>query len=208
MALVVSGDRGGWCRLFERFAGAAEDADLGVAEVAGLGDGQCAVPFGDDGFAEFFVVECAGGPHGVLEDGLAEARAFGEFDVASDGWVVDAGAGPGGFGVALGFEEGFEVGDDFLGVRGLGVVHAEDDAGDAECGIDLVADEADGFEEFAHALQCEEVGLHGDDDFLCGGEGVECEEAEGRGAVEEDELVVGAGAFDGLGEPLVATGLA
>ncbi len=191
----------------ERFPGAAEDPDLGLAEITRPGDGQGAVPLGDDGVAKLLVVECAGGPEGVLEDRLPEAGALGQFDVAPDRRVIHASARPSCAGVTLGFEEVFEVGDDFLGVRGLGVVHAEDNTGDAEAGVDLFADEAHGFEQFAHTLEGEEVGLHGDDDFLGGGQCVEGEQAEGRGAVEEDELVVGAGALDGFGEALVASGL-
>jgi len=156
------------------------------------------VPLADDLAGEFEIVQGAGAPGVVVEDRLAEAGALGELDVAADGGAVDAGVAPGrGFlagldgGLTGGLEKGVQIGDDFAGVRRVGVVHAEDDAGDGEARIGGAADEGDGFEELAHALEGEEVGLHGDEDFAGGAEAVEGEEAERGGAVKEDDVETG-----------------
>ncbi len=57
--------------------------------------GLVGIPFGEEIFCEFAVVFGAGAGGVVIEDGLAEAGAFCEFDVAADGWVEDAAMTPG-----------------------------------------------------------------------------------------------------------------
>jgi len=102
--------------VLDGFLGTLEDADLCVTQFARPSHGQRPIPLGGDRLAELLVVEGARRPHGVLEDRLPEAGAFGELDVAPDGWAIDPGAGPCGAVVALGLEELLKVGDDFFGV--------------------------------------------------------------------------------------------
>ena len=136
------------------------------------------------------VVGGAGGGGGVLEDGVAEGGGFGEFDVSADFGAEDDGVGDG-VGGALGLgEEVFDFFGNFAGEFGGGFVLAEEDAGDVELGVEGLADHGDGVEEFFHALQGEELGLEGDDDFGGVGQGVEGEQTEGGGAVDEDEVGV------------------
>lgn len=162
------------------------------------------VPLGDDRVGELLVVLRARAGGGVLEDGLAEGRALGEFDVAADRRLVDACAPPRlvCFGGLL--EESRDVGDDLAGVLGCFFVGAEDDARDAESFVDSRGDHGDGLEEFAEALEGEEVCLHGDDDFAGGGECVEGEQAEGGRAIDEDEFVALLDGIERGAEPFVS----
>ena len=159
--------------------------------LADEGVGSTLVVVGVEEFlGEDAVVGGAGGGGGVLEDGVAEGGGFGELDVSADAGAEDDGVGDG-VGGALGLgEEVFDFVDDFGGEFGGGFVLAEEDAGDVEGGVEGLADHGDGVEEFFHALECEELGLEWDDDFGGVDEGVEGEEAEAWGAVDEDEVGV------------------
>ena len=113
----------------------------------------------------------------VGEDGEAEAGALGEFDVAANLGVEDAAVGPGEIFAFGGVDEAGEFVHDFAAELGLGIVHGEDDPADVKAGIHALVHELDGFEKLGDALEGEEVGLHGDDDFIGRGEGVDREEA-------------------------------
>ncbi len=69
-----------------------------------------------------------------------------------------------------------------------------------EGGVEGLGDAVEGGHELGDAFEGEVFGLHGDEEAVGGDEGVEGEEIEGRGAVEEDEGVVGADGSEGLAE--------
>src|SRR5216683_3171902 len=144
-------------------------------------EGELAVGFGSAGL-------------GVVEGyGLAVAGGFGEADVAGD-------AG----GEELVVEEGFEVLGDLLGEVGAVVVHGEEDSLEGEGGVERLGDAVEGGHELGDAFEGEVLGLHGDEEAVGGDEGVEGEEVEGWGAVEEDEGVVGADGGEGVAEAILA----
>jgi hypothetical protein len=144
-------------------------------------EGQLAVGFGSAGF-------------GVVEGyRLAVAGGFGKADVAGN-------VG----GEELVVEEGFEVFGDLKGEVGAVVVHGEEDALEGEAGVEGLGDAVEGGHELGDAFEGEILGLHGDKESVGGYEGVEGEEVEGRGAVEEDEGVIGADRFESVAEAVFA----
>ncbi len=54
-------------------------------------------------------------------------------------------------------------------------------------------------------MQAEVAGLDGDDDFIAGAEGVEGDEADAGGAVDEAPLVIRADGFDGFAKAVFAS---
>ena len=62
----------------------------------------------------------------------------------------------------------------------------------------------DGFQQLADALQRQEVRLHGDDDLVGDGEGVEGQQAQARRAVEQHVVEVEVGGLEALLEELLA----
>jgi hypothetical protein len=87
------------------------------------------------------------------------------------------------------------------------VVKGEHDAGDAELGVELAAEQADGVGEQAETLQGVELALDGDDQRPGRHHRVDGEEPEARRAVEEHvvERVVGE-RLERIGESLLAAG--
>ena len=84
-------------------------------------------------------------------------------------------------------------------------MHAQHHARDGEAGVDTLADHADGLEQLGHALQGQEVRLHGHDDLVGHGQGVDREQAEAGRAVQQHVVelvaqVAGLVAQDGLGQ--------
>ena len=140
-------------------------------------EGQLAVGFG------------AAGPGVVERDGLAVAGGFGEADVARDGGLEELVA-----------EERLEIFGDLLGEVGAVVEHGEDDAFEGEAGVEGLGDAVEGAHQLGDAFEGEVLGLHGDEEAVGGDEGVEGEEIERRGAIEDDEGVVGADGLDGVAE--------
>jgi hypothetical protein len=148
-------------------------------------EGEVAVGFGSAGA-------------GVVEGyGLAVAGSFGEADVAGDAGFEE-----------LFSEEAFEVFSDLLGEVGAVVVHGEEDAFEGEGGVEDLGDAVEGGHELGDAFEGEVLGLHGDEETVGGDEGVEGEEVEGGGAVEEDEGVVVADGGEGVAEAILAAVLA
>jgi hypothetical protein len=140
-------------------------------------EGQFAVGFGSAGL-------------GVVEGHrFAVTRGFGEADVAGDGGLEE-----------FVVEEGLEVVGDLLGEVGAVVEHGEEDAFEGERGVEGLGDAVEGGHELGDAFEGKVLGLHGDEKTVGGDEGVEGEEIEGWGAVEEDEGVIGPEGGEGLAE--------
>ena len=72
--------------------------------------------------------------------------ALGEFHIATDSSVEDAGIGPGHVGTARLIEEVAQVVDDFMGKLGLRIVQADNDAGDLQTRVDAPANESRGLQ--------------------------------------------------------------
>ena len=105
------------------------------------------------------------------------AGSFGKADVARDDGAEEA--------VFEVLAEGFS---DLLGEVGAVIVHGEQYAFDGELGVEGSADPFEVGDEFGDAFEGEVFGLHGDDEAVRGGEGVEREQIERGGAVEDDEV--------------------
>ena len=129
----------------------------------------------------------------VGKDGFAETGGFGEADAAGDGGLED-----------LILEEFAEIGGDLAGEVGAVVVHGEENAFNFEGMLEGFADSLDGIDEFGDAFEGEEFALNGDDDGIGGEEGVEGEEVECGGAIDEDELVIVAEFGDAVAEAVFA----
>jgi hypothetical protein len=169
--------------------------------VFGFGVGIVFGGFGVGGFAalEEFAGELAvGGGAGAVgvvgDDGQAVGGGFGEAHGAGDERFVDF----------VG-EVGPDFADDLVGEVGAHVEHGHDDALDGQArGGAGVVELADGVEDGADAFEGVVLALHGDEDAVGGAEGVHGEDAEGGGAVDEDEVVAvfGGEGFDGHGQAL------
>ena len=129
--------------------------------------------------------------HGVVfVDCLAKAGGLSQFDVASDGGFEDAGLGEQ---EVLGpdtIDIFVDVGQDFAGQGGAAVEHAEEEAAYAEPLIEALSDHFACFEELAHALEGEEMGLKRDQDVIGGNQGVERKQTERGWAIDEDVVVI------------------
>ena len=82
-----------------------------------------------------------------------------------------------------------DLGRDLGGEVGAGVVHRQDDPLDREIRVQVVADEIDGRDELAQALEGVVLALDRDEDGVGGGERVHGQEPERGRAVEEDVVV-------------------
>ena len=74
----------------------------------------------------------------------------------------------------------------------------------ASDGVEGEGDAVEGGHELGDAFEGEVLGLHGDEEAVGGDQGVEGEEVEGRGAIEQDEGVIGAEGVDGFAEAVFA----
>ena len=117
----------------------------------------------------------------IERNGLAVAGGFGEPDIARNRGLEDAVV-----------EEADEVFADLLGEVGAVVEHGEQHAFEGEAGIEAGGYAVEGGHELGDSLEGEVFGLHGDEEGVGGYEGVEGEEVEGGGAIEEDEGIFGA----------------
>lgn len=82
-----------------------------------------------------------------------------------------------------------DIGEHLLAEPGARVVHGHEDADDFEIGIEaLVLDFLDESQDFRNAFEGVELALDGDDQAVGGGQGAGHEDAEGRGAVDHDEI--------------------
>lgn len=117
---------------------------------------------------------------GVVEDGWhAVAWCFAEFDVALDDGFEDEFA-----------EVAFYFFVDLVGQSESAVVHGEQEAFYFEAWVHACFDDFDGVEQFADAFEGEVFALHGDDDAIGCGEGIDGDEAKAGAAVDEDIVVI------------------
>ena len=114
---------------------------------------------------------------------------FGEADTAGDYGFEDLGA-----------EELAKVGRDLSGQVGAFVVHGEENALNGERVVEGIANAVYGVHESGNAFKGEELALNGDEDGIGCDEGVQGQEIEGGGAVDQNELVLVANGFDLSGE--------
>ena len=149
----------------------------------------------EDLFREFDIAFGPAGAGVVGEDGFAETGGFGQADAARDDGLED-----------LVLEEVAQVGGHLAGQVGPVVEHGEQDALDFERVVEGFADAVDGVHEFGDAFQGEEFALDGDEDGIGGDQGVEGEEVEGRGAIDQDEVVVVADFGEAFAEAELAVG--
>jgi hypothetical protein len=150
---------------------------------------------GENLLGEFDIAFGALGSHVVHEDRLSITGGFGEADAAGDDGLED-----------LILEEFFQVVGHLAGEVGAVVVHGEEDAFDLEGVFEGLADAFDGIDELGDAFEGEELALDGDEDGIGGDEGIEGEEVEGRGAVDEDVVEIVADGFKAFAEAPLAAG--
>src|SRR5579872_4988238 len=132
----------------------------------------------------------AAGADVVEQNGLTEARGFGKADVAGNGGLKDLRA-----------EVLAQILGDLAAEVGALVELIEEDALDTKLGIPASLDGLNGFEELGDTLEGEVLALHGDDDGVGRDEGIEVEEIESRGAIEDDEIELGAEWGERLAQP-------
>src|ERR1017187_5329809 len=135
------------------------------------------------------------GPGVVGQDGFAETGRFGQADAARDDGPED-----------LVLEELAQVGGYLAGEVGPVVIHGQEDAFDGEGVLETFANPVDGVHEFRDAFQGKELALDGDDDGIGGDEGIEGEQVEGRGAIDQNEAVSVADVGQALAEAVLAVG--
>ena len=122
---------------------------------------------------------------GIVEDGgHAVAGCLAELDVALDDGLEDELA-----------EVAAHLFVDLVGEAQAAVVHGEQESLYLELRVHARLHDLDCVEQLADALEGEVLALHGDDDAVGCGQGVDRDEAEAGAAVDEDVVVVG---HDGL----------
>ena len=76
------------------------------------------------------------------------------------------------------------------GIVGATIYHGEQNAVNVQPGIDLPSHPADGAQQQVQALGGQVVGLGGNDDPICGNQGIDGHKPQGRHAVNDDVVVV------------------
>src|ERR1035437_10220986 len=145
----------------------------------------------EDLFGEFDIAFRPLGSGVIGQDGFAEAGCFGQTNAAGDDGPED-----------FILKEVAEVGGHLTGEVGPVVVHGEEDTFDGELVLEGFANAVDGVHEFGDAFQGKEFALDGYEYGIGGDQRIEGEEIEGRGAIDQNELV---GVAD-LGEAVLAVG--
>ncbi len=135
----------------------------------------------DDLAGKAHVILRPGGDDVVENDRLAVPRRLGEAHIPGDGGLVDliAEVGP------------YLVGDLARQIQAA-VVHGQQYTGDLQLFVQMPLDEPDRVEQLAQTLQGVVFALNGDEDGVGRRQGIECQQAQRRRAVEDDILVVSA----------------
>ena len=139
------------------------------------------------------ILEALGGGV-VFGDGLAEGGGFLEFGVEVDRGIHEQVA-----------ELFAEFGQNLAGEFGADVIEGGEDP-DAEFLVTLFAELLEEFELLGKAVEREVAGLDGDDDVRRGTHGVEGEQADVGGAIDDAEIVIGGDAGEGIGEAVLPAG--
>src|ERR1041384_434458 len=134
---------------------------------------------------ERHVIARAGGDRLVQEHRLAVARRFAEPDVARDEGLEELLA-----------EVLPDLVDDLVRKPEAAVEHRHEHALDLESGVELLLHHRDRVQESSQSLEREVLALDGNEDRVGGYQRVEREEAERRGAVDENEFVFAAELVD------------
>ena len=141
------------------------------------------------------VLEAFGGGI-VFGDGLAERGGFLELGVEVDGGIHEKGA-----------ELLAEFSQDFTGELRADVIERGEDA-NVEVLMALLFELFEQFKLFGQAMEGEITGFNRDDHVGGGAHGVEGEQADVGGAVDDAEVVVPGDACQGVGEAVLAAGYA
>jgi hypothetical protein len=149
----------------------------------------------EDFFGELDIAFCAARARVIGQDRLSEAGGFGQADAAGD----DTGKN-------LVCEELFEVGCDLAGEVGAVIEHGQENAFDVEGMAKGIANAVDCIHELGNPFKGKELALDRHEDRIGGDEGVQSEEIEGWGAVDENVLVVTANLLKTLAEAELAVG--
>lgn len=115
----------------------------------------------------------------VGQDCFSETRRLGEADASRDDRLED-----------LAFEELAQIGLDLAGEVGAVVIHREENALDGEGGIKGFFEAIDGVHQLRDSFQRKEFALDRDQDTIGGGQGINGQEIEGGGAIDDDVVVV------------------
>lgn len=134
----------------------------------------------DDFLCETNVAFGAFGADVISDDGLAEAGGFRQADAARYNGVEDLIA-----------KVVAEVIGHLAGEIGAVVEHGEQNAFDGEIVLKSFTNALDGVDKLRDAFEGEEFALDGNDDRVRRDEGVDGEEVEGWGAIEDQEVVLG-----------------
>jgi hypothetical protein len=112
---------------------------------------------------------------GIVEEyGLAEAGCLGQADVPGNNGGEDLVA-----------EELPEIVSNLLGQARTLIVHGQKDSLDLKPGVERPLDPLKGIAKFADSLQRHILTLDRDENGICSDEGIEGQNVEGRGAIEE-----------------------
>ena len=120
----------------------------------------------------------------IKDDGFAETRRFAEFDVSADDGVIYPRSE-----VVTGLVHNLP------GEIQPGIEHREQHALDTERRIQLALDQAQRIQQLADALQRIVFALNGNEDGAGSGERIEGQQAQGGRTIDQQEIVVFAGAF-------------
>lgn len=106
------------------------------------------------------------------------AGALRQFDITLDDGLEDQ------------LEMAFHLIVNLVGKAKARVVHRQQESLNLQFRVQLAFDNTDGVEQFADTLQCEILTLHGDDDGIGGCQRIHRNQSQGRGAVNEDIVIV------------------
>ena len=143
----------------------------------------------DDFVGQLDVARGAAAVGVILRHGHAVAGRLADAGVARDDRVEDHVA-----------EVALQLLINLVGEPETGVIHGEQEALDAQAGIELGLDDADGVEQLADALQCEILGLDRNDDAVGRGQGVDRDQAQRGAAVDNDVVIVVLDQLQGLAQ--------
>ena len=132
------------------------------------------------------------GPTGtriVKQNRLAVARSLGQPDIAWNDRLEQ-----------FVLEEFPQILGDLLRQVGTVVIHGQQNALDFERAVEGASDPLESLNQLADSLQSEILSLHRDEKTIRGDEGVQGEQIERRGTVEDDEIVEGAHFIQGFAE--------
>src|SRR6266550_5578294 len=130
----------------------------------------------------------------VFGDGLAKTGGFFQLGVEIDRAVHEIVA-----------EFVSELGEDFAAEFGAGVILSWEDA-DLDFVVALVAEDFEGLHHLGQAVEAEESGFDGDDDFIAGAEGVEGDQADAGRAIDDAPTVSFLDLLKGAQQTIFAAG--